>query len=59
MRYKAPKGTVVGGLKPDTSPITVEFKTGSYSTTDPDEIALLDSVAELEANPVGYDPKEG
>jgi hypothetical protein len=43
------KGEVVG---------PISFKTGSYFTTDPDEIALLDALATDPANPVGFDPKE-
>lgn len=61
MRYRARKDVVVGGLRPDTSPVTVDFakaKNGVYETTDPDEIRLLDAVAELEDNPVGFDPKD-
>jgi hypothetical protein len=43
------KGEVVG---------PISFKTGSYSTTDPDEIAFLDTLATDPANPIGFDPKE-
>lgn len=51
----------MGGLRPDTSPVTVDFakaKNGVYETKDPDEIRLLDAVAEQPDNPVGFDPKE-
>lgn len=43
------KGEVVG---------PISFKTGTYATTDPDEIALLDGLATDPDNPIGFDPKE-
>jgi len=43
------KGEVVG---------PISFKTGYYTTTKPDEIALLDELATDPANPIGFDPKE-
>jgi len=36
----------------------ISFKTGSYSTTDPDEISLLDELATTKDNPIGFDPTE-
>jgi hypothetical protein len=36
----------------------ISFKTGSYTTTKPDEIALLDALATDPDNPIGFDPKD-
>jgi hypothetical protein len=36
----------------------VSFKTGRYSTTDEDEITMLDACATDPDNPIGFDPKE-
>lgn len=59
MRYKARKDVVVGGTGPGGVSIgPISFAKGTYTTNDPDEIALLDAVAELPDNPVGFDPKE-
>lgn len=60
MRYKATKDTVVGGCNARGESITIKFDSkGSYSTTDEDEIRLLDAAAEDASNPVGFAPKEG
>ena len=60
MRYKSRDKTVeIEGpnrLGEVLGPIS--FKSGSYSTSDPDEIALLDELATDPANPIGFDPKE-
>lgn len=60
MRYKSRNKTVeVEGPNAKGEVIgPISFKTGSYSTTDPDEIALLDTLATDPANPIGFDPKE-
>ena len=60
MRYKSRNKTFeVEGLNAKGEVIgPISFKTGSYSTTDPDEIALLDILATDPANPIGFDPKE-
>ena len=36
----------------------ISFKSGSYTTNKPDEIALLDGLATDPDNPIGFDPKE-
>lgn len=60
MRYKARKDVAVSGANRKGEVIgPISFKTGSYSTTDPDEIALLDELATDPNNPIGFDPKEG
>ena len=60
MRYKATKDVAVSGGNARGEVIgPIEFKSGSYSTTDPDEIALLDALATDPGNPIGFDPKEG
>ena len=59
MRYKARKDVQVGGNNSKGDQVgPISFKTGSYSTTDDDEIALLDACATDPANPIGFDPKE-
>ena len=60
MRYKTRDKTVeVSGATRNGEVVgPVSFKTGSYSTTDPDEIALLDELATTKDNPIGFDPKE-
>ena len=60
MRYKAKDKTVqVGGNNAKGAVVgPISFKTGSYTTTDDDEIALLDTCATDPDNPIGFDPKE-
>jgi len=60
LRYKTRDKTVeVGGSTRYGETIgPISFKTGSYSTTDPDEIAFLDELATSKDNPIGFDPKE-
>ena len=59
MRYKAKKDVLVSGTNPKGEAVgPISFKTGSYSTTDDDEIALLDTCATDPDNPIGFDPKE-
>lgn len=36
---------------------TVTFKDGRYTTSDEDEIAALDAVAELKDHPISFAPK--
>ena len=36
----------------------ISFKSGSYTTSNPDEITLLDGLATDPDNPIGFDPKE-
>jgi len=36
----------------------ISFKSGSYTTSNDDEIALLDALATDPDNPIGFDPKE-
>jgi hypothetical protein len=58
VRYKARKDVQVSSVNSKAEVISISFKTGSYTTTDPDEIALLDELATSKANPIGFDPKE-
>jgi len=59
VRYKARKDVEVEGPNRKGEVIgPISFKTGSFSTTDPDEIALLDELATDPNNPIGFDPKE-
>ena len=60
MRYKARDKTVlVSGTNLKGEAVgPISFKTGSYTTTDDDEIALLDACATDPDNPIGFDPKE-
>jgi len=60
VRYKAKDKTVqVGGNNSKGEVVgPISFKTGSYTTTDDDEIALLDTCATDPDNPIGFDPKE-
>ena len=59
MRYVAPKDLEVAGANGRGEVVgPISFKTGSYSTKKPDEIALLDACAEDPDNPIGFDPKE-
>lgn len=60
MRYKTRDKTVeVGGSNRYGEAIgPISFKTGSYTTTDPDEIAFLDELATAKGHPIGFDPKE-
>ena len=59
MRYKARKDVEVSGANARGEVVgPISFKTGSYTTTDPDEIALLDELATDKDNPIGFDPKE-
>ena len=60
MRYKTKDKTVEvsGATRSGETVGPISFKTGSYTTTDPDEIALLDGLATDPANPIGFDPKE-
>ena len=58
MRYKAKKDVLVSGTNARGEEVgPISFKTGSYSTTDDDEIALLDACATDPVNPIGFDPK--
>ena len=58
MRYKAKKDVEVSGANSKGDVVgPISFKTGSYSTTDKDEIALLDALA-TDDGPIGFDPKE-
>jgi hypothetical protein len=59
VRYKARKDVEVEGPNAKGEVIgPISFKTGSYSTTDPDEITLLDALATDPNNPIGFAPKE-
>jgi len=59
MRYKAAKDVVVGMTNAKGESVgPVSFAKGTYDTSDPDEIAMLDACAEDPNNPVGFDPKE-
>ena len=59
MRYVAPKDVEVSGANGKGDVVgPISFKTGSYSTRKPDEIALLDELATDPNNPIGFDPKE-
>ena len=59
MRYKAKKDVLVSGTNSKGEAVgPISFKTGSYATTDDDEIALLDTCATDPNNPIGFDPKE-
>lgn len=60
MRYKTRDKTVeVSGVNRYGEVLgPISFKTGSYTTTDPDEIAFLDELATAKGHPIGFDPKE-
>ena len=59
MRYKAAKDVQVAGNNGKGEVVgPISFKSGSYTTTDDDEIALLDACATDPDNPIGFDPKE-
>ena len=59
MRYKANKNVQVGGNNGKGEVVgPISFKNGTYTTTDDDEIALLDACATDPDNPIGFDPKE-
>jgi hypothetical protein len=57
--YKAKKDVVVQGVNALGETVgPISFEKGSYSTNDPDEIAILDACATEEDNPVAFAPKE-
>jgi hypothetical protein len=60
VRYKAKNKNVrVGGNNAQGEVVgPISFKNGTYTTTDDDEIALLDACATDPDNPIGFDPKE-
>lgn len=59
MRYKARKDVEVSGSNARGEVVgPISFVKGSYTTSDPDEIALLDELATDKDNPIGFDPKE-
>lgn len=55
--YAAPEGTEVGFVTSKGEAKSVKFKNGAYTTSNEDEIAALDAVAELESHPVSFAPK--
>lgn len=55
--YVAPKGTEVSSNVAGEV-VRVSFKDGTLSTADEGVIAILDSLAEAEGNPIGFAPKE-
>jgi hypothetical protein len=55
--YSAPKDTEVSFITAAGEAKSVTFKDGKYTTTNEDEIAALDAVAELEEHPVSFAPK--
>jgi hypothetical protein len=57
--YKAKKDVVVAGCNGKGETVgPISFKSGSYSTTDEEEVALLDECATDASNPIGFAPKE-
>ena len=59
MRYKANKNVQVGGNNSKGEVVgPISFKNGSYTTTDDDEIALLDTCATDPDNPIAFEQKE-
>lgn len=59
MRYKAKQAVTISGTNSKGEAVgPIQFKNGVYTTTDDDEIALLDTCATDPDNPIGFDPKE-
>ncbi len=59
MKYASKDKTVEvsGGTRQGKVLGPISFKSGSYSTTNADEIELLDALATDPANPIGFDPE--
>ena len=57
-KYKATKDIEVSGCNAAGEEVRVSFAKGDVTTSKPDEVALLDSVADDPDNPVGHADKD-